>query len=278
MTAPLRIISLGAGVQSTCMALMAAHGEITPMPDAAIFADTGAEPNPVYRHLEWLMSGNVALPFPVYVVSAGNLGDEILKATRQQGKRGSHARPPFFVDNGDGTDGMIRRQCTGDYKIDPINKKIRELLGLRPRQRWPKAVGVEQWIGISTDEAVRMKPSQVPTIRIRWPLIEQRMSRWDCLRWLERHDYPEPPKSACTFCPYRSDEAWRDLRRNDPAGWQQAIEVDDAIRQGLAGPGLRGTLYVHRSRQPLRDVDLSTAEDRGQLNFFENECEGMCGV
>lgn len=37
----LRALSLGAGVQSTTMALMAAHGEIGPMPDCAIFADTG---------------------------------------------------------------------------------------------------------------------------------------------------------------------------------------------------------------------------------------------
>lgn len=39
----LRALSLGAGVQSTTMALMAAHGEIGPMPDCAIFADTGAK-------------------------------------------------------------------------------------------------------------------------------------------------------------------------------------------------------------------------------------------
>ena len=65
----LRAISLGAGVQSTTMALLAAHGEIGPMPDCAIFADTGWEPKAVYEHLEWLMSGNV-LPFPVHIVSA----------------------------------------------------------------------------------------------------------------------------------------------------------------------------------------------------------------
>lgn len=40
-TIRLRALSLGAGVQSTTMALMAAHGEIGPMPDCAIFADTG---------------------------------------------------------------------------------------------------------------------------------------------------------------------------------------------------------------------------------------------
>ena len=40
---PIHIISLGAGVQSSTMALMAACGEITPMPQCAIFADTQAE-------------------------------------------------------------------------------------------------------------------------------------------------------------------------------------------------------------------------------------------
>ena len=66
----LRVLSLGAGVQSTTLALMAAHGEIGPMPDCAIFADTGWEPKAVYEHLAWLGSLNV-LPFPIHIVSAG---------------------------------------------------------------------------------------------------------------------------------------------------------------------------------------------------------------
>ncbi len=37
MNEPIHIISLGAGVQSSTMALMAAHGKITPMPKCAIF-------------------------------------------------------------------------------------------------------------------------------------------------------------------------------------------------------------------------------------------------
>jgi len=60
----LRVLSLGAGVQSTALALMAAHGEVGPMPDCAIFSDTGWEPAAVYEHLARLRSGNV-LPFPV---------------------------------------------------------------------------------------------------------------------------------------------------------------------------------------------------------------------
>lgn len=42
-------LSLGAGVQSTTMALMAPHGEIGPLPEVAIFADTPERGHPGYR-------------------------------------------------------------------------------------------------------------------------------------------------------------------------------------------------------------------------------------
>lgn len=76
--------------------------------------------------------------------------------------------------------GMMRRACTTDFKIVPIRRKVRELLGLT-RKRWPDYAVAEQWIGISTDEASRMKPSFEDWQMNRWPLIEQRMSRRDCL-------------------------------------------------------------------------------------------------
>ena len=297
MTVRLRVLSLGAGVQSTTLALMAAAGEITPMPDCAIFADTGEEPAAVYSHLSQLTE---RLPFPVHVVRAwegygkpsikSRLGDEILSATRGEGKAGSHSRPPFFVSNADGSKGIIRRQCTGDYKIDVIQAKERELLGLKRGQRWPSAVSIVQWIGISTDEAARMKPVMQrrkvngemrpvphPAIEGRWPLIDARMSRWDCMRWLEGHGFEVPPKSACTFCPFHADAEWRRINA-DPVAWARAVEIDRAIRHGLVAKSLEGSLYLHASLKPLEDADLSTAEERGQGNLFTNECEGMCGV
>lgn len=270
----LKVLSLGAGVQSSTLALMAAHGEME-RPDLAIFADTGSEPASVYRWLDFLKG---ELPFPVVTVSAGNLGEEILACSR--GERRNDARPPFFVRNPDGTRGILRRQCTQDYKVDPIRRKVRELIGLRKGQRGPKETAVRQFIGISLDEAVRMKDSGNTYVRNEWPLIGQRLSRHDCVQWLEAKGYPEPPKSACTFCPYRRDHEWRRMRDRDPEAFEQACQTDEAIR--LPGYcGLVGESYVHDSLKPLRDVDLSTAEDRGQLdwiNGMSNECEGMCGV
>ncbi len=267
----LRVISLGAGVQSTTMALMAAHGEIGPMPDCAIFADTQSEPATVYRHLDWLER---QLPFPVHRVTAGSLRAQIIGSMNGTAKM--NGRPPFFTLDG----GMLNRQCTQDFKIIPIQRKVRELVGLRPRQRNPKEILVEQWIGISTDEAARMKPSWLPFIRHRWPLIEAGMSRGRCLDWCVARGLPRPPKSACTFCPYHDAGQWRDMKRNDPEAFADACVIDEAIRPGMPGPrrpaGVRW--FVHSSRKPLADVDFSTAEDRGQLNLFTNDCTGMCGV
>lgn len=268
----MHIISLGAGVQSSTMALMAAHGEIAPMPDCAIFADTGAEPEAVYHHLDWLEG---KLPFPIHRVSAGNLRDEIMTAMAGSKLR-MDARPPFFTGKG----GMLNRQCTQDYKLVPIIRKVRELIGLAKGQRAPQAVVVEQWIGISYDEAIRMKPSRLPFIRHRWPLVEAAMRRHQCLAWCEKQGYPKPVKSACTFCPYTDNARWREMKTNDPVSWADAVAIDKTIRGGMPGPKApKGDQwFVHGDRVPLDQVDLSNAEDRGQLNLFNNECEGMCGV
>ena len=278
----MNVLSLGAGVPSTTMALMAAHGEISPMPDFAIFADTGAEPKAVYEHLDWLMSPNV-LPFQVEIVAKGNIRDDTYAAVNgQRRERGRSASAPFFTEGHDGKAAPLRRQCTSEYKIEPINRHLRERLGVAKGQRLPKGTKVTVWIGISTDEVYRVKPAQEWWQERRWPLIEKRMSRWDALLWFERHGYPEPPRSACTFCPYHSDAEWRHLRDESPDEFADAVALDAAIRPGfksrLEGERSTGGLFLHRSLEPLDQVDLSTPEDRGQLNMFGNECEGMCGV
>ena len=270
----LRVISLGAGVQSTTMALMAAHGLLGPMPDCAIFADTGFEPAATYDALRWVMSGNV-LPFPVHVVTRGNLKDDCLANVRGEQKTGKRTTIPAFAVGKDGLAGPLMRHCTSDYKIAPIQQKLREMLGYAPRQRIPKN-SVEVWLGISTDEASRIKPAQVKWQSNYWPLIDAGMSRRDCLDWLDSNGYPRPPKSACIFCPYHNNAMWRDMRDNDPASWDEAVKFDADFRGGFEGG--KSEIFLHRSLRPLDEVDLDTAEDRGQLNFFVNECEGMCGV
>lgn len=267
------LISLGAGVQSSTMAMMAAYGEITPMPDAAIFADTGAEPRHVYEAVRWLED---LLPFPVYRVKAkaGSLRENVLGGDKRA------ALAPFFTTSGGQGAGMLRRQCTREYKIAPIIQKVRELVGLSYRQRAPKGtILAEQWIGISWDEMQRMKDPKEKYIRHRWPLIELRMTRADCKAWMKDHNLPEPKRSACTFCPYHDNATWQEMMTDDPESFEDACKVDEGIRDRFSRTATE-KVYVHRSMIPLRDlakVNFNVPQHYGQISFLD-ECDGMCGV
>lgn len=271
------IISLGAGVQSSTMALMAAHGEITPMPECAIFADTGWEPRAVYDWLEWLKE---SLPFPVHTVSAGNIREDQMSQRRTKAKGGAmerYASLPYFVLNADESIGAASRQCTQEYKIDPIERFMRrELLALKPRQRAPGTPIFSSWRGISADEAHRMKPSRQRWIFARHPLaMEKGMTRADCIQWMRRHAFPDPPRSSCIGCPFHSDYEWQSMKRDRPAEFADAVEFDAAIRK--AG-GKRGETFLHRTCKPLGEIDFDQRIDGGHVDMFGAECEGMCGV
>lgn len=267
----LRVLSLGAGVQSTVMALLGAEGAFGPPPDCAVFADTGAEPRGVYDHLDWL---EAQLPFPVHRVSAGNLARDLL----EQG--GRFATIPYHIAGVDGEHGLGGRQCTRDYKINPIVTKVRELLGAGKGERVEASRHAEQWIGISTDELHRVKDSGRTYITHRWPLIEARMNRTDCQAWFQRR-FPGRSlvKSACVFCPYQSNELWR-RQKADGEAWALAVAVDEAIRRpGIIADSLDGTAFVHRSLAPLSEADIGQDDAQADLFLgFQNECEGVCGT
>jgi hypothetical protein len=256
------------------MALMAAHGEITPMPKCAIFADTQDEPQSVYKWLDWLEE---QLPFPVERVTAGKLSDDALRLrTRKDGKGFyAHSGIPAFTLGKDGSRGIIPRQCTTNFKIEPLDKASRRIAGIK---RGQKIVGVITWKGISLDEVHRMKTPRHKWQEFRYPLVDLRMRRGDCLLWMQRKGYPKPPRSACVFCPYHSDREWRRLRDEEPEGFSEAVRVDYEFRRVKQQSGLSGLPYLHSSRIPLDQVDFSTDEDHGQQVMFGNECEGMCGV
>lgn len=259
----LRVLSLGAGVQSTTIALMAARGEIL-APDCAIFADTGDEPAAVYRHLAWLGSPGI-LPFPIHVAKCSRTLKVALQAGDEDG-----ARIPWHV----GAGGMGGRNCTRNWKIRPIRRMIRNLLGVGPRG-YVAPDTVESWVGISTDEIERIKPSGCRFIHNRHILIEARMSRQNCYTWLEERQYRRPPKSRCKYCPYQGNDGWRDLRES-PDEWAETVELDGWLREPAQLIRFHGEVFLHPSRVPLAKADLTAV--LAATDLFSNECEGMCGM
>lgn len=279
MSGPLRLLSLGAGVQSSTLALMAATGAV-PAIDGAIFADTQSEPASVYTWLAWLESeiARSPHPFPVYRVTAGSLADEALRMrVARNGLKYSRTTIPFFTLSANGELGRItHRSCTADYKIKPIIRKCKELA--KPK-RGEKRVLVHQLIGISIDEASRMKPSRDAWIESRWPLVDLGVRRRHCVEWMLAHGYPEPPRSACLFCPFHDLPEWRRLRDHEPEEFGRAVRFEKAVQRAKGdSSNFTSTPYLHRSCVPLDELDLRTDEEMGQSRLFENECEGMCGV
>lgn len=274
MNEPIHILSLGAGVQSSTLALMAATGEVTPMPKFAIFADTQAEPKSVYTWLDWLEK---QLPFQVHRVTAGSLIEDVTTLREKKDKSGFyvHSNIPAFVRNPNGSHGMMPRQCTTNFKIEPLRRAVKKLAGV---PRCCKTVSVVQWIGISVDEIYRMKESRDKWQRNRWPLVELGMKRHDCLRWMEKRGHPTPPRSACFFCPYHSNSEWRRLRDEEPQDFARAVSLEKEFSALKQKARVKGEIFFHAQRVPLDQVDFSTEEDHGQTDMFQNECEGMCGV
>ncbi len=270
-----QVLSLGAGVQSTVLALMAARGEIEPTCDFAVFADPGWEGHDTYAHLEWLEE---QLPYPLYTTSNGSIYKD-LKKSAIDGDR--TANPPFYTLSSDGGKGILKRGCTTEYKVVPVQRKTREVLGFKKGERIKGKAHATMWMGISTDESQRLRESTDKWITFRWPLIEKRMSRHDCVMWLEKNGYPAAPRSACVGCPYHGNDYWRHMRDNSPDEWDEACDMDDLIRNGINRKSAKDfqseKLFIHPDMVPLREVDLSTDEDRGQMTWLD-ECSGNCFV
>ncbi|GAA2442342.1 hypothetical protein GCM10010433_49360 [Streptomyces pulveraceus] len=262
-----RILSLGAGIQSSTLLALSANG-VLPRVDYAIFADTGWEPAAVYRHLDRLEK-EIAEPagIPVLRVSSGNIRRDALDPEHR------FASMPLYILNKDGNQGMTRRQCTGEYKIKPIKRQVRDILGYPYPARIPKGVFVEQWVGISTDEFHRAKDADVQYMHNRHPLIvDMNWSRTDCISYLTSLGLADTPKSSCLGCPFHGNAQWRNIRDNSPAEWADVVEFDKAIRNGNArananGNRLLGEAYLHRSRVPLGEapIDHVTAAEWAAL-------------
>ena len=271
---PIRVLSFGAGVQSSYVARASLLGDLPPF-DHVVFADTGDEPDDVMENVAWWADRFKVEGVPVHVVRKPKSISETVYETLDGGRSGVPI--PVFIRNRRGHAGQMGRQCTSSWKVEQIKRVLRQVADVPHRHKHITDALVEQTIGISWDEAVRMRDAPYPWVRNAYPLVDDRITRWECIRIMAGDDrFPDPPRSACWHCPYRSVAEWRHLRDHQPESWTKAVELDRALRRD--GSPLRGDCYLHPSLTPLDEVDLSTEEDRGQGVLWDAECEGMCGL
>ena len=280
------VLNLGAGRQSVALLALACAGLI-PKPDLVIHADTGHERKSTYRYID-----QVIIPkceeagIHLEIVGNGNIREDTLRSTRE-GTRIANA--PYFVDKGDGKRGKLRRACTSEYKIVPIEREIRRVLGIAKGCRVKTKAHphhVEQWIGIATEESQRESKSARVWSTLTFPLLQLGLSTSDCIQIIKDLGWAVPAKSACIACPFRSDSSWARLKNQDPDAWADAVDFDEKLRWphgkgrinwGVSGgeqfpvepSKLKGSLFpafVHSSCKPLGEIDFKddgSGEDFG---------------
>lgn len=266
---------MGWGVQTWALAAMMALEE-HPRADFIVFSDTHHESQATYDFAQkwtpWLGEHGLNV---VTVEAKEGRTDVVVEEWSN-----SVTIPAFTTDAATGVYGQVRRQCTHDWKIMPIRRFIRQELARQGRKVEPECA--ESWLGISLDEFQRMRSSDVKYVVNCYPLVERRIRRIDCISWLEQHELPVPPKSACTFCPFKSIAAWKGLKREGGPDWNEALTVDTAIRykrqkgEGKPGHEVRKglELFVHPARVPL-PAAVTIPEDEGAYQTsMDIGCEG----
>ena len=242
------------------MLLNALEGKYKYKPDFAIYSDLQCETKATEMYVDYMIRFvKQKYNFDIIVVSEGNLMNDFIDYV--DGNRSRASCMPLY--SGD-TKAPIMRQCTGDYKIKPLRKYL---------QKVRNGKKIRQWIGISADEAERMKTSSVKYVEHYYPLVENRVTIDQIKKWFEDNKIPEPMKSSCLICPFHSLQYWQNLKKNFPIEFETACSFDDKIRQI---PKMRSKTYLYRKCIPLRDADFSMSPSL--FPELIEECEGLCGL
>ncbi len=274
----LSTLSLGCGVQSSTIAEMMVEGNLEPV-DLALFADTGDEPEYVYDQRDYLKKRLDSVGIPLVTVHKESIIDAIYRSKDRFAPIPAHTKL-------EGKTAILRRQCTREYKIDPIEKRIKRKLLKEGhakltsdnKTRMNMDVYITTTLGISLDESTRMKDNRRSWIKNIWPLVARRMTRLDCINWLKKQGLPIPQKSSCRICPFHSHDHWKWVKENWPQDWEHVIKVDDFLRSEGAHftASLKADIFLYRGTVPLKDIDFDKPSP--QLDFFELCDEGYCFI
>lgn len=286
----IKVLSFGGGTQSSHLLDMHFDGLIDY--DYIVFSDTGAEPQFIHDQVAWWQNkqkevGNTT-PFIVTTHNSMERGLEEMLMRYIFTDYQRFQMPLYFnkvTEDGEIVKGgLMPRQCTGDFKIIPVQqatrKLVKEKLGLQPRQQMPKDIAIIMDIGFSSDEINRVGgyvSHQSKYIYLAYPLIEMGESTKDSIDYLIEHNYPSK-RSRCYFCPFNcsGDRArdigmdWQEIVDTEPLSFLKAVFFDEELRrrQATGDKNMQSIPYFHFSRTPLKEV---YAEDYERIRLQNTE-------
>lgn len=275
----MKILSCGAGQQSTALALMSCDNvlhpdkfPLVPVYDAVLFCDLGGEPEWVYRQVNFIGDAceNVGIPF--FVLKGKNLKEDYMQ---HYGKSRVCTIPFWSVDE-NGKKGKMTRHCTIDYKIIQMQNFVRwNLLGYRKGQRTrPEDIQAhEMHIGFTSEESQRIFNSKHKLFINKFPMCEMGITRADNYAYVRETWGFKTKGSACLFCPFHTNYFFKERKCNCHKDYQEIVDFDDMLEHGIPNSKIgvpNSKIYISRSRKRIRELTEDECQDR-ETFMYQNE-------
>lgn len=189
--------SCGGGRQSVGIAALIVQGRL-PVPDIAVIIDTEREKSTTWDYYDRVLKPELS-----------NVGVNLVRvnkadyATVDLYRNDDLLIPAFTTQKGQVS--KMPTFCSNEWKQRVVRRYLR-------------AQGVTDcdcWLGISINEADRMKDSGLKWLRHVYPLIDLGLSAEDCIALVIAQGWPEPPRSACWMCPNQGKKEWLEMSERD---------------------------------------------------------------
>jgi hypothetical protein len=257
----IRVFSYGGGVQSTAALVLASQGKIDYQ--TFLFCNVGDDSeNP--ETLKYL--NEIAMPYAamhgiqLIELQKTRFGEPITlyQMITRPGSRSVGI--PVRLSNGS----PASRSCTVDFKINVVEKWLREHGG--------KIEGAVVGLGISLDEWHRARnDSGVAWKKLDYPLLDLRLTRQDCSNIIANAGLPIPDESSCFFCPFHKIKKWQEMRQNQPQAFWKSSELETFLNERQARLGKEPVWLTDRGR-PL----AMATTDYQQPDLFEDDEQAVC--
>lgn len=247
MNEPKHILSFGGGVNTVALMILLIRDGF-PL-DEVVFADTGGEMPETYDYLHIASKYLEQREIPFRVVANRIKGRDLYDT--------SWNRRVF--------PSVVWRWATRDFKVRPIHQYYRSL-----------DAHINQYVGIAWDEIERMKDSRVNYVTNIYPLIDQKMTRDDCIEVIGSEGLPIPVKSGCYFCPFNSLDRWAWIHDSHPDLFEKAILLEENSKHF---PSQRLSDQVYRNRQKVTMRELGerlTEKALQELELVQQPCGSEC--
>lgn len=225
-----QVLSYGGGVQTVAMIALVLQGKL-PRPDMIVIADTSREKSSTWDYLD-----EIVQPAMQREGMTVEIAPHTLSKVDMHGKNGDLLLPVYT------TTGKLSTFCSTEWKQRVV-------------QRYLRSRGVAQadvWIGFSLDESNRVERAQGDEgwYQRTFPLYDMGLTRADCLVIIQDYGWPLPSSSACWMCPNMDDAEWHTMKRDYPADFAKAIELEKEIQEW------DGEIWLTEHRKPLAQVEF----------------------